>query len=107
MLARPILEPMAFPCPSCGAAVSRNPDSWGLRCDACGARLRARARADEGSTRVYEIEAAADPGTHTRVEIPWTPADARRLRRWLAWSTAITLWLVVVLLLLAVLGRLS
>jgi hypothetical protein len=96
---------MAFACPACRAAVSRNPDSGGLRCDTCGARLRARALADEGSTRVYEIEAAADPAARTRVEIAWTPGDAQRLRRWLAWSTAITLGLVVVLLVLAYAAR--
>jgi uncharacterized membrane protein len=59
----------------------------------------------EGSTRVYEIEAAGRPGTRQRVEIPWDAAETRRLHRWLAWSTAITLGLVLVLLALALAWR--
>ena len=96
---------MPFPCPACGAAVTRNPESWLLRCDRCRARLRSRAREMEGSTRVYEIEAAGQPRTRQRVEIPWDAAETRRLRQWLAWSTAITLGLVVVLLVLAFAAR--
>jgi len=38
------------------------------------------------------------PETRTRIDVPWTPDDARRLRRWLFWSTLLTLGLVVVLL---------
>jgi hypothetical protein len=94
-----------FPCPSCGAAVSRGPESWGLRCEACGCRLRSRALETEGATRVYEVEASGRPDSRVRVEVPWTESDARRLRRWLAWSTAITLGLVFVLLALALAAR--
>jgi hypothetical protein len=96
---------VAFPCPACRAAVDRSPESWRLRCDACGARLRSRALPDEGATRVYEVRAADDASARTRVEMAWTPADARRLRRWLVWSTAVTLGLVFVLLALALAAR--
>jgi hypothetical protein len=96
---------VAFACPSCGAAVAHSPESWLLRCDVCGARLRSRALESEGPTRAYEIEAAGRPDTRTRVEVPWDAAEARRLRRWLVWSTAITLGLVGVLLGLVLLAR--
>ena len=96
---------MPFPCPACRAAVSRSPESWGLRCEACGARLRSRALHAEGNTRVYEVEASGRPGTRVRVEVAWSEADSRRLRRWLVWSTAITLGLVGVLLLLVLAAR--
>jgi hypothetical protein len=94
-----------FPCPSCGAAISRSPDSWGLRCEACGCRLRSRPLDAEGTVRVYEVEASGRPDTRLRVEVPWSDADARRLRRWLVWSTTITLGLIGVLLLLALAWR--
>jgi anti-sigma factor RsiW len=96
---------MAFPCPNCRAPVPRSPDSWLLRCAACGARLRARVLPDEGSTRVYDVEAVGVPDARTRVEMPWAASDERRLRRWLAWSTAVTLGLVFVLLALALASR--
>lgn len=96
---------MAFPCPVCRATVKRSPDSRLLRCAACGSRLRGRTLPDEGSTRVYEVEAAGQPETRTRVEMPWGEADDRRLRRWLVWSTTLTLGLVVVLLALALAAR--
>ena len=106
MLARPTpyTRAVPFPCPACGAAVTRNPESWLLRCDACGARLRSRALEVDAPTRVYQIEAAGRPETRQRVEIAWGDTDARRLRRWLIWSTAITLGLVVVLLALALIS---
>jgi hypothetical protein len=47
--------------------------------------------------RAYEIEVAGRPETRRRVEVPWTAAEAERLRRWLFWSTVITLALVGVL----------
>jgi hypothetical protein len=96
---------MAFPCPVCRAPVRRSPESWLLRCVACGARLRGHALADQGSTRVYEVEVKGQPENRVRVEMPWAPADDLRLRRWLAWSTAVTLGLVFVLLALALAGR--
>ena len=101
MLARPYTPAVPFPCPACGAPVTRNPESWLLRCDRCRARLRSRAREMEGPIRVYEIEAAGRPETRQRVEIAWDAAETRRLHWWLAWSTAITLGLVLVLLVLA------
>jgi hypothetical protein len=85
--------------------VDRSPESWLLRCPACGVRLRARALPDQGKARVYEVEAAGRRGTSQRVEVPWDGADAQRLRRWRVWSTAITLGLVVVLLILALAAR--
>ena len=96
---------MPFPCPACGAAVSRSPESWGLRCEACGRRLRSRALETEGATRAYEVEASGRPDARVRVEVPWTESDAARLRRWLVWSTAVTLGLVFVLLALALASR--
>jgi hypothetical protein len=94
-----------FPCPSCGAAISRSPDSWLLRCEACRCRLRSRPLDAEGPVRVYEVEASGRPDTRLRVKVPWSDADARRLRRWLVWSTTITLGLIGVLLLLALAWR--
>ena len=51
----------------------------------------------DGPDRAYEVEVAGEPGTRTRVAVPWTADESRRLRRWLAWSTALTLGLVLVL----------
>ena len=47
--------------------------------------------------RAYDISVAGEPRSRTRVTVPWTADETRRLRRWLAWSTALTLGLVVVL----------
>jgi hypothetical protein len=44
---------------------------------------------------------AGRPATRRRVEVPWGEEEERRLRRWLAWSTALTLGLVLVLYLVA------
>ncbi|HET7746183.1 MAG TPA: hypothetical protein VFM29_02715 [Vicinamibacteria bacterium] len=88
---------MAFACPGCGAPIGRSPDSWLLRCPACGALLAARALDGGGAARRYEVQVARRPETRTVVEVPWSPQDARRLRAWLVWSTAITLGLIGVL----------
>jgi hypothetical protein len=63
--------------------------------------LRTRAVDASGSERVYDVEVAGEPGTRQRVLIPWTTDESRRLRVWLAWSTVLTLGLVVVLYALA------
>lgn len=54
-----------------------------------------------GSERVYDVEVAGQPRTRQRVLIPWTTEESRRLRVWLAWSTVLTLGLVMVLYALA------
>jgi hypothetical protein len=59
--------------------------------------LRSHAVETDGLERVYEVTVAGEPQTATRVAVPWTADESRRLRRWLFWSTALTLGLVVVL----------
>jgi hypothetical protein len=87
-------------CPGCSAPVPGNPESWTLRCPACGRRLRSRRLDEGGPFPVYEIEVVGEPGTARRVE--WREAPSpRRLRAWLTWSTVATLGLVVVLYTLA------
>ena len=88
---------MPFACPACGSAVDRSPATWALRCPSCRRVLRSRAVETGGSERAYDVFVAGEPQTRTRVAVPWTADEARRLRRWLAWSTALTLGLVVVL----------
>jgi hypothetical protein len=48
--------------------------------------------------RAYEVEVSGHPETRTRIEVPWTEDDGTQLRRWLLWSTVVTLGLVAVLL---------
>ncbi|HEY7410818.1 MAG TPA: hypothetical protein VII13_08760 [Vicinamibacteria bacterium] len=91
---------MPFPCPACGAAVARSPEAWFLRCPACRSWLRAHA-AEDAAVRAYEVEAVGRPETRRRLEVPWTPADDRRLRRWLLWSSVVTLGLAAALFVLA------
>jgi hypothetical protein len=86
--------------------VPARPESWALRCPSCRGVIRARpaevgAAAD--GTRAYDVEIAGRPETRRRVEVPWTAEEAKRLRRWLFWSTVITLALVGVLLAAALL----
>ena len=88
---------MAFDCPGCGAAVDRSPAGWAIRCPSCRRVIRTRAVDTSGPDRAYEVEVAGRPETRRRVGVPWTPDESRRLRRWLAWSTALTLGLVLVL----------
>jgi hypothetical protein len=59
--------------------------------------LRGRALETDGPERRYEVAVAGEPETATRVTVAWTADESRRLRRWLAWSTALTLGLVLVL----------
>jgi len=63
--------------------------------------VRGRAREAYDDRRASDVEVAGRPETRRVVEVPWSPADDSRLRRVLAWSTAITLGLVVVLYVLA------
>jgi hypothetical protein len=49
------------------------------------------------------VEVRGAPETQRRVESAWTGAERRRLRRWLAWASAITISLVFALYLLAAL----
>ena len=89
---------MPFPCPGCSAPIDRSPEAWVLRCPSCRRVIRARALdAVSGDVRVYEVEITGRPETRRRIEVPWTDQEAARLRRWLAWSTVLTLALVVVL----------
>jgi hypothetical protein len=89
---------VAFRCPGCDALVPRSPEAWALRCPTCRGVIRARALdAVSGDTRAYEVEITGRPETRRRVEVPWSEQDAERLRRWLLWSTVLTLALVVVL----------
>jgi hypothetical protein len=71
------------------------------RCPTCGALVRGRAREGAGDRRAYEVEVAGRPETRRVVEVPWSHADQVRLRTWLAWATAVTLGLIVVLYALA------
>jgi hypothetical protein len=60
--------------------------------------IRARALdAVPGDVRAYEVEITGRPDTRRRVEVPWTEEETARLRRWLIWSTVLTLALVGVL----------
>ncbi len=89
---------MPFACPGCNAAIDRSPEGWAVRCPGCGRVIRARALdAVSGDVRAYEVEITGRPETRRRIEVPWTDQEAARLRRWLAWSTVLTLALVVVL----------
>jgi hypothetical protein len=90
-----------FDCPGCGAAIGRDPARWGLRCPACRRVLRTRALDVSGAEREFEVEVTGHPETRRRIAVAWTPDEARRLRAWLAWSTVLTLGLVVVLYALA------
>lgn len=96
---------MAFACPGCGAPVDGSPERIALRCGACGARLRARVVEGDGTARRYDVEVSGRPATRTRVEVPWTPDEAQRLRAWLLWSSVLTLGLVGVLYAVARLYR--
>jgi hypothetical protein len=79
--------------------VSRSPEAWALRCPSCRRLIRARALdAPGGDRRAYEVEVVGHRETRRRIDLPWTAADARRLRQWLVWSTLLTLGLVAVLL---------
>jgi hypothetical protein len=51
------------------------------------------------------VEVAGRPQTRRRIELPWDEAQRRRLFRWLALSTAVTLGLVLALLALALFVR--
>ena len=78
--------------------MDRSPEAWALRCPACGGVIRTRvADAASGDVRAYEVEITGRPETRRRVEVPWTEQEAARLRRWLVWSTVLTLALVGVL----------
>ena len=55
----------------------------------------------DGPEPVYEVEVTGQPATRRRVAVTWTADESRRLRRWLAWSTVLTLGLVIVLYALA------
>jgi tRNA(Ile2) C34 agmatinyltransferase TiaS len=88
-----------FPCPGCGAALTANPEGWALRCPSCPRRSRSRALdAMSGDRRAYEVEVVGQPETRRRIEVPWSAEEDTRLRRWLLWSTVLTLGLVGVLL---------
>lgn len=78
-----------------------SPERWGLRCPACRRVLRTRAVEAEGPERVYDVEVSGQPATRQRVTVAWSADESRRLRAWLAWSTVLTLGLVVVLYALA------
>jgi hypothetical protein len=78
--------------------VDRSPEAWALRCPACGGVIRTRvADAVSGDVRAYEVEITGRPETRRRLEVPWSEQEAARLRRWLVWSTVLTLALVGVL----------
>jgi hypothetical protein len=87
---------VAFPCPGCDAAIDRTP-AWAMRCPSCRRVLRGRVADTSGPDRAYDVEVAGHPETRRRVAVPWTADESRRLRRWLVWSTTLTLGLVLVL----------
>jgi DNA-directed RNA polymerase subunit RPC12/RpoP len=91
---------MSFACPACGAPVAGSPESWMLRCPACGRRLRSRRIDDGRPVPAYEVEVVGEPETARRVEWLGEPSPSR-LRRWLAWATVATLGLVALLYALA------
>jgi len=82
--------------------VPRNPESRVLRCPSCRRAIRARPAAPgasvTGDVLAYEVEIVGRPETRRRIEVPWTAVETERLRRWLLWSTVITLALVGALL---------
>jgi hypothetical protein len=89
---------VAFPCPGCDAVVPHSPEAWAIRCPSCKGVIRARPLdAFTGDTRAYEVQMTGRPETRRRIEIPWTDQEAGQLRRWLLWSTVLTLALVGVL----------
>lgn len=96
---------MPFPCPGCDAPIPARPDRFALRCPACGAVVRSRALATTGEAPAYEVFVAGRRDTPRRVEVPWDEPQRRRLAAWLLWSSAVTLGLVLVLLVLARLLR--
>jgi hypothetical protein len=96
---------VAFPCPVCDAPVSASPARPVLRCPACRAVLRSRAVFSAEGTPAFDVEAAGRPGAVRRVEVAWDDDQRARLSRWLAWASAATLALVVVLYALARLAR--
>jgi len=96
---------MAFACPGCSTPIERSPELPILRCPQCGAVLRSRSVEGDGASRAYEVEVAGRPQTRRRVELPWSEAESRRLGRWLAWASALTLGLVLLLYLAARLAR--
>jgi hypothetical protein len=85
--------------------VPATPERFARRCSSCGALLRSRPAEASGPAPAFDVEVAGRPQTRRRVELPWDEAQRRRLSRWLAVSTAVTLALVVVLLALARLAR--
>lgn len=88
---------MAFPCPGCRAPVRASPEAWALRCPACGALIRCRALEGSRTALAYDVEIAGRPETRQRIEVPWDEDQRRRLASWLAWASAVTLGLVLVL----------
>lgn len=72
-----------------------------MRCPTCGALLRAEPVDTSGESPAYEVAVAGRPETRRRVEVAWDESERRRLRAWLAWSSAITVSLVLVLFFLA------
>jgi hypothetical protein len=96
---------MAFPCPGCGSPVDRSAETWAQRCPACGGVIRSRVVDGGQGARLYEMEITGRPETRKTVSVPWSPDEGRRLRAWLAWSTALTLGLVLVLYVVARLLR--
>jgi len=87
-----------FPCPGCEAVLPGSPESFATRCAACGGVIRARPLdAFTQEARAYEVQITGRPETRRRIEVPWDDQEAARLRRWLLWSTVLTLALVGVL----------
>ena len=80
--------------------MSASLETWALRCPSCRRAIRARpadAPAPPAGSLAYDVEIAGRPETRRRVEVPWTEQQSARLRRWLVWSTVLTLALVGVL----------
>jgi hypothetical protein len=94
-----------FSCPGCGAPLSGGVDVIVRRCPSCGALLRSHPAESGGPAPAFDVEVAGRPETRRRVELPWDEAQRRRLFRWLALSTALTLGLVLALLAIALFVR--
>lgn len=66
--------------------------------------IRCRALDASGDVLAYEVELAGRPETRKRIELAWDASLRGQLRAWLAWSSVLTLGLVLVLYALARLG---
>jgi hypothetical protein len=94
-------QAVAFRCPGCDAPLTAGPERPAQRCPECGALVRSRPVDSDGDAPAFEAYVAGRRDTRRRVEVPWDEGQRRRLAAWLLWSSAVTVGLVLVLLILA------